>query len=52
LKNVILIEGEVFWEIEWVKQSGKDLLEDSFERQSVVVEWNASKFNELKAAYT
>ncbi len=52
IKNVILIEGEVYWEVEWINVNAvNETLEDSYERQSALVQWNSLKFNELKDAY-
>jgi hypothetical protein len=56
LLKVILLEGEQYWQVRWQLPEGaqgglKYILEDSFERQRILMDWNTSKFNELKGAY-
>ncbi|CDW77875.1 UNKNOWN [Stylonychia lemnae] len=56
LKKVILMEGETFWEVEWIQNPDKqsivvEQLEDSYERQSNLMKWNESVFLELKSQF-
>ena len=56
LLKVILVEGEPIWLVEWEEKRGKGgekwMIEESYERESSLREWDSSRFSNLKSLFT
>ena len=54
LTKVILLEGEVYWQVQWMnpgfdsKNQIKYIVEESFERQTNLQLWDSTRFYQFK----